>query len=195
LSDCEKIWPRDIKPNNLKLDEHGEVILLDFGLAKEASLKASQVYRSVRGYSLNYAPLEQIQGSGSDHRSDLYGVGATIYHLVTGLLPIDAVSRATALIEGRPDPLQPAHVANPAVSVAVSAVLEQAMAQDRGKRQPNAQVMRTQLRLATEAQPAVKAQPPSDQPANSVAVAGRRSHRKQSYLTFSFPTSSFWPCL
>jgi Protein kinase domain len=167
---------RDIKPNNLKLDEHGEVILLDFGLAKEASLKASQVYRSVRGYSLNYAPLEQIQGSGSDQRSDLYGVGATIYHLITGVLPIDAVTRATALIEGRPDPLQPAHVANPAVSVDVSAVLDQAMAQDRGKRQPNAQVMRTQLRLAAEAQTTVEAQPPTDQPARNVAVAGRRNH-------------------
>jgi hypothetical protein len=166
---------RDIKPNNLKLDEHGEVILLDFGLAKEASLKASQVYRSVRGYSLNYAPLEQIQGSGTDPRSDLYGVGATVYHLITGVLPIDAVSRATAIIEGRPDPLRPARLVNPAVSVAVSAVLEQAMAQDRGKRQPNAQVMRTQLRLAAEARPTAESKPTKDQPGRSVAAAGRQS--------------------
>jgi serine/threonine protein kinase len=166
---------RDIKPNNLKLDEHGEVILLDFGLAKEDSLKASQVYRSVRGYSLNYAPLEQIQGSGSDPRSDLYAVGATIYHLITGVLPIDAVSRATAIIERRPDPLQPAHVVNPAVYVAVSAVLEQAMAQDRGKRQSNARAMRTQLRLAAEAKPAAGPLPAKDQPAPERAVARRQS--------------------
>lgn len=139
---------RDIKPQNLKLNEHGQVILLDFGLAKEAALETSRVYRSVRGYTLNYSPLEQIQGLGTDPRSDLYGVAATFYHLMTGVVPADAITRATALVESRPDPLRSAHELNPKVSPAVAAVLEQALSQDRNRRPPTATAMREALRKA-----------------------------------------------
>ncbi|MBO0722834.1 MAG: serine/threonine protein kinase, partial [Blastocatellia bacterium] len=113
---------RDIKPQNLKLNDRGEVILLDFGLAKEAALDttttSSSGQRSVRGYTLNYAPLEQIQGTGTDPRSDLYSLAATFYHLMTGVVPTDAVTRATALIEGRADPLRPAQEINAQISPA-----------------------------------------------------------------------------
>ena len=78
---------RDIKPQNLKLTSRGQIILLDFGLAKGQASEISRVTTSasIFGYTPNYAPLEQIQGLGTDARSDLYALAATLYHLVTGL--------------------------------------------------------------------------------------------------------------
>src|SRR5262249_51166634 len=72
---------RDIKPQNLKLTEQGDVILLDFGLAKGAAAGMSQADESVPAFTRHYAPLEQIEGSGTDPRSDLYSLAATIYQL------------------------------------------------------------------------------------------------------------------
>jgi serine/threonine protein kinase len=139
---------RDIKPSNLKLNERGQIMLLDFGLAKEAALDSGPAGQSVRGYSRNYAPIEQIKGTGTDRRSDLYSAAATIYHLMTGVVPADTLARANALVEGRPDPLAPAHTLNPAIPAPVSEALEQALMLDRNRRPENAQAMRELLRQA-----------------------------------------------
>ena len=78
----------EIKPQNLKLTEQGDVILLDFGLAKGAVAEMSQtdesMLKSLPGFTYHYAPLEQILGTGTDPRSDLYALAATIYRLITG---------------------------------------------------------------------------------------------------------------
>src|SRR5919107_278834 len=102
------VLPRDIKPSNLKVVSPGHVVLLDFGLAKgSAGQMMATGGASLLGYSPAYSPLEQMQGTGTDERSDLYSLAATLYHLLTGASPPDALSRATALVNGRPDPLRP----------------------------------------------------------------------------------------
>ena len=124
-----QIIHRDIKPHNLKLTSTGQIALLDFGLAKaqngDSSLTSS---RAFFGYTKHYAPLEQIQDERTDPRSDIYALGATLYHLLTGTKPPDALARASALLNGEPDPLQLANQIHPIVGLEISTILHKAMA-------------------------------------------------------------------
>lgn len=107
---------RDIKPENLKLTQRGQIVLLDFGLAKGATAEMSRVSRSVSGYTPNYAPLEQVQGEGTDAQSDLYSLAATLYHLLTNELPPTVTTRIARVVDGHDDPLRPANEVNPQVT-------------------------------------------------------------------------------
>jgi serine/threonine protein kinase len=106
---------RDIKPANLKLTEKGKLYVLGFGLAEGFHTQALRTPApgSVQGYTPGYAPIERMQNAGTDARSDLYGLGATLYHLLTGVPPLDAMVRLMNLLGRQPDPVRPAHEVNP----------------------------------------------------------------------------------
>src|SRR6185369_1954199 len=115
----DPIIHRDIKPANIKLANEG-VYLLDFGLAKGATGQMSTVIDeqpsfSIAGGTPDYAPLEQIQQTGTEPQSDVYSFGATLYHLLTGKIPIKPSIREEAIQKGLGDPLKPAHEVNTAI--------------------------------------------------------------------------------
>ena len=137
---------RDIKPANVKRTPLGEIVLLDFGLAKGwPAGEVTQTDRSVFGYTLAYAPPEQIQGMRTDPRSDVYAVGATLYHLLTGRPPVNARDRSGAVGSGTPDPLPMAHVAVAAVPESLGRLIGRAMALDAADRYSSARDMREAL--------------------------------------------------
>jgi serine/threonine protein kinase/parvulin-like peptidyl-prolyl isomerase len=144
------ILHRDIKPSNLKQTRQGEIFLLDFGLAKGSAgqMPTLATSRSVYGYTPVYASLEQILGQGTDPRSDLYSLGVTLYHLLTGATPVDAPTRFNAIEDERPDPLQPIEQLNPSASPNVAGIIHRAIAINRRHRPASATEMRQAVQLA-----------------------------------------------
>lgn len=96
---------RDIKPDNIIVPmDGGEAVLVDFGTAKEFVQDGTTTI--FRHGSPGYAPIEQYSpGSRTNLRTDIYGLGATLYTLLTGVTPVDAIARLTA--ENGKDPLKP----------------------------------------------------------------------------------------
>jgi len=139
---------RDIKPPNIKITGEGKLFLLDFGLVKDTPTRVTggSLSPSVYGYSHSYAPLEQINGDPTSVQTDVYGLCATLYHLLTNVKPSDALDRATKRIERKPDPLRPAHEVNPDVSPGVSRVLEQGLQLNGEDRIKSVQELRQLLR-------------------------------------------------
>jgi len=140
---------RDIKPQNLKLTAENHIVLLDFGLAKN-SLAATRTSTSgsVVGYTPHYAPMEQIRGTGTDARSDIYSLSATLYQVLTASVPPDALSRADAIISGQEDPIKPINETNAEVTKAVSDVILKGMSVSQEKRFASAKQMQKALRDA-----------------------------------------------
>lgn len=109
---------RDIKPANLKLTPANRIKLVDFGLVKLMDQDDVRTITVVQGRgTVLYTPLEQYGGDSghTDPRSDIYALGATLYHLLTGQAPPSAKSRFL-----NPGRLQPPGQLNSALSEAVS---------------------------------------------------------------------------
>ncbi|MCU0237962.1 MAG: protein kinase [Pyrinomonadaceae bacterium] len=140
---------RDIKPQNLKLTKDNHIILLDFGLAKNTTGKTRvSTAASLIGYTPHYAPIEQIRGTGTNSRSDLFSLAATLYHLMTNTTPSEALSRADVILGGKPDPLKPPHELNPDISPLISNVIIKAMSLNQEQRFSSAREMQKALRDA-----------------------------------------------
>ena len=119
---------RDLKPGNVLLDDHDRVMLIDFGIAKEA-IASEQTRALGRAVTHGYSPPEQAMGSGTDARSDIYALAATVYYMLTAHRPPGARER----IQGVEIPVPSTLV--PGMPPAIDRALLQAMSLNPNERQ------------------------------------------------------------
>ncbi len=139
---------RDIKPQNLKLTSDNHIILLDFGLAKNNAGQAINTTGSVVGYTPHYAPMEQIRGLGTTPQSDIYSLSATLYQLLTNVVPPDALRRADDIVNGKTDSIEVLTKLNPSISAPISDVILKGLSLRAPERFENAREMQKALREA-----------------------------------------------
>ncbi len=114
---------RDVKPANIIVPMKGEgAVLVDFGIAKE--FVEDKTTNVIRHGSPGYAAPEQY-GGGTNPQTDLYGLAATVYTMLTGVIPPDAITRATR--SKSLDPLRPVNLLVPAIAPEVARAIEEAM--------------------------------------------------------------------
>ncbi|MBW6457111.1 MAG: serine/threonine protein kinase [Trueperaceae bacterium] len=129
----------DVKPGNVLLK--GErALLTDFGFAKDLALTAITGDQELLG-TPNYMAPEQFQGVRTDHRSDIYGVGAVLYHALTGEPPYGSQVLRWLVGDDRV-PRAPL----PAAAQALAPVVDRALAREPEARYPHADAMLAALR-------------------------------------------------
>lgn len=146
---------RDVKPENILLDESGKAMLTDFGIAREMSaLREAGVARTLAATGLpvgtpEYMAPEQLRGMPATEQVDLYALGVVLYEMLTAHVPHDAATPyevATAVLR---DPVKPPSYYNHDLTGAVEEVILTAMAKDPEQRYPDMKAFALALRNAT----------------------------------------------
>ncbi len=150
---------RDVKPKNIMINTAGEVKLADLGLARATTdLEAAQTEQGKAYGTPYYIAPEQIRGKiDIDGRADIYGLGATFYHLVTGRVPFMANDSADVMRKHLREKLIPPDHINTSLSAGVSEVIEIMMAKRKEERYKNVEELLIDLEALRHGQPPIQA--------------------------------------
>ncbi len=170
---------RDIKPANIRLTPDGRIFLVDFGLVKSYDAAHPKTMTLIHGLgTIEYASPEQFDpDSHTDQRSDLYSLGATLYHLLAGEAPSSVSKRISD-----PNSFLPLRVHNGNISPEVEHVILRAMELERARRFASAGDMREALRQARQAH-----RVDSSATVNLPVPSSRRAHPRRWVALASIP--------
>jgi eukaryotic-like serine/threonine-protein kinase len=150
---------RDVKPKNIILTPQGVAKLTDLGLARAVNDKAAAESEAGKAYGTPYyISPEQIRGDVDiDFRADIYSLGATMYHVLTGRPPFEADTPTAVMHKHLKEPLQPPDHVNTALSAGISEIIEVAMAKNRDERYSSTHDMLEDLKTVKAGQPPMHA--------------------------------------
>ena len=126
---------RDIKPDNIIITEEGKIKLADLGLAKKIDDEFSSTMVGSAIGTPNYMPPEQALNSrDADARSDIYALGATLYHMITGTVPFGGDSCMAVMMKHSQEELEPPQLRKPGLPGSICEVITKMMEKDPSKR-------------------------------------------------------------
>jgi CheY-like chemotaxis protein len=145
---CKKnIIHRDIKPDNIIINDKGILKIVDFGVAKTIDLN----YKGGREGKVVGTPFyispDSIAGGPVDHRSDIYSLGASFYHAFTGYPPFSGKNIKEIIYKHLNSKITPMREKNPKVPESLSKIIGKMMAKDPAKRYQNYQELNIDLKL------------------------------------------------
>jgi serine/threonine-protein kinase len=147
---AHRLIHRDIKPSNIRRTPDGRIFLVDFGLVKPYDPNDPRTTAMIHGIGTpEYSPPEQYDpASHTDERSDIYSLGATLYHMLTGQAPVSVTRRTSD-----PEAFRAPRAANAHISPEVERVVMRALEMERARRFVSANEMRAALQMARQAIP------------------------------------------
>jgi serine/threonine-protein kinase len=167
---------RDIKPANIRVTPDSQIFLVDFGLVRVFDPASPKTATAVRGLGTpQYAPPEQYDAElgHTEPRSDLYALGATLYHLLTGEPPATVTRRVS-----NPGAFRTLREINPEISPEVERVVLRAMEVSIARRFASANDMRSAFKMASIQHP-VSPVDTSQLPAAELMRMHRRNRRRR----------------
>jgi len=167
---------RDVKPKNIMITQNGTAKLADMGLARTAAdVEAAQAEAGRAFGTPYYISPEQIRGEVDiDFRADIYSLGATMYHLVTGRVPFDAPTPAAVMHKHLKEPLVPPDHINTSLSTGIGEVVEVMMAKDRNRRYSSTSDLLLDLQAIAKGEPPLQARKQIDADVLTGLVGGQQ---------------------
>jgi serine/threonine-protein kinase len=150
---------RDVKPKNIMITKDGVAKLADMGLARAVSdYEAAEAEAGKAFGTPYYISPEQIRGEVDvDFRADIYSLGVTLYHMVTGQVPFDGPSPSAVMHKHLKEELTPPDHLVPELSTGISEIIEVAMAKDRRQRYATTADLLDDLEAVANGQPPLQA--------------------------------------
>src|SRR3954464_4236691 len=128
-----RIVHRDVKPQNVLIDEEGTAKVTDFGIARSLTEEGLTADGRVLG-TTDYVSPEQALGQDVDPQSDLYSLGVVLFEMLTGDVPFHGENQVAVAMQHVREELPDVQLRRPEVSSALAAVVDRATAKDLGRR-------------------------------------------------------------
>jgi tRNA A-37 threonylcarbamoyl transferase component Bud32 len=153
IAHARNLVHRDIKPQNVLIDDEGRAKLTDFGISRQLEQDGMTATGRVLG-TTDYVAPEQAMGRPVDPRSDIYSLGVVLYEMLTGQVPFQADSQVGVAMKHVNEDLPDVQRRRPEVSAAVALVVERATAKEPGERYQSVGEMTDDLETALEVEAA-----------------------------------------